>query len=969
MQTFINELSTRLLKNHPDDLSQVCVVLPGRRAGLYLKKALATSAGKTLWSPDVFSIEDFLSHISDFIPIDQTELLFELFEIHKQIEQGQAQDFGSFSRLGQMMLADFNEIDLHLVDASVLFDYLSEVKLIEKWNPDGTPLTPTEQNYISFFRSLNNYYQQLREKLEKNKNAYQGLIYRRVAEGIETSAPKLAWTKIYFAGFNALTRAEQKIISFLKNSQIAELIWDADEYYLTDKNQEAGEFLRKQIQLGGIKGNEEVSHNFKVSEKKIFIYGTPGMVGQAEAAGKIIQRYANNSNPGSDSSDTNPKNTALVLADENLLIPVLNSLPEATGEFNITMGYPFKLTPAYTFVVFLFRLYENAARYSATTSGGERGFYHRDILRLLQHSLLNQLSGISDLLAKIKNKKQVFYTPDEILDFTDQSGINNDELIHTIFAAINPAPGEALLIAEKTIRLLEEHIQSQNKNQKLNEEASLLLEYLFHVSILIKRISELHEKYRSIDTLKTLRDLFRQLSASARLPFTGEPLRGIQIMGMLETRTLDFERVILLSANEGTLPRASVAHSLIPFDIQTEMGLPTHQQKTAVFAYHFYRLLQRAGEVHLIYDNNDAKSGGGEKSRFIYQILNELRQYNPKIQIIETSEAVPPPQMAAPQPIVVEKTEPVYQSLLQKSAAGLAPTSLNQYRRCPLQFYFKNVAGIRENDEVEENLEFKTIGSIVHQVLEDLFTPFVKKTIQPADIEKMKGESQKYIESALASHYAHGQVKYGKNRLIYEVIKNYINAYLNFELDELAALSKNKGTLQIIGLEQRLQSENMAGELGMAEENPVILKGVIDRLDLWNDTLRIIDYKTGKVENPSELQIANWEDLDDGHKNDKVFQVLMYAWLCRREMQMPGKKTEGGVISLPKLTNKFIKFGVKENSRATPEENIDEEKLEHFEQYLLEMLSKMLDPATPFVQTTRIETCRLCDFKSLCKRT
>lgn len=957
MQTFLDEVAQRIYQNHEDHLQDICVVLPNRRAGLFLKRALSKAAGKTIWSPDIFSIEDFLIRISGFNKLDNIALTFELYEIHKEIEGEEARDFEQFARWGQVMLADFSETDMHLIDARQLYGYLNEVKAIEKWNPDGRPLTKAERDYLAFYQSLYRYYEKLQQKLTAGKTAYQGLIYRLAAEHIETLSANSSWQKIYFAGFNAITRSEEEVIDYLVEQKNAEIIRDVDEYYLHDPNQEAGEFLRRQLKKTGREKFGPVQTFLKDSSKNIRIHGIPWKEGQALQAARVLDRLA-----GENPDDRD--NIAVVLADESLLLPVVNALPDSAGQFNITMGYPLRFTPPFGFVMVLLRMFENEARFARLEQNKSKGFYYRDILRVIRHSMVSGFYDPAAHIAEIGSSKQVFYQSEEIREMFSDSPLQ--EFVNIIFAKSLPEPQEVSEIISQLTGHFRMKFQEALKNNPGDREPALQLEYLYHTAIVNKRVQELNEQYHAVISLSTLRDLFRQLSQITRLPFSGEPLRGVQIMGMLETRNLDFKKVILLSANEGILPASTMANSLIPYDIQVEMNMPTHNQKNAVFAYHFYRLLQRADEVHIIYNTESDELGGGEKSRYIRQIESELPRYNPKIKIHESVESLPPPEKLTDRVIEIPKTGNIFESLLERAAKGLAPTSLNQYRRCPLQFYFKYVAGLKETDEVEENLEHKTIGSVVHKVFEDLYKPFTGKIVNADDIRQMKDKTDEMIAAALEEFYQKGQVQFGKNRLLYEVIRNFIASFLDFDSGFVEQTAKANIFLTIVGLEDKVISENLASLFQVPEGSEIILKGVIDRIDKLGNNLRIIDYKTGKVASASDLSISGWEDFEDGDKKDKAFQVMLYAWLYNRSKQEPVQGLTAGIISLPVLSNGLMNFAVREGRKKT--EEIDAEMLENFELYLLTLLREIFDTSVPFTQTDNRETCHYCDFREICGR-
>ncbi|NCA84384.1 MAG: PD-(D/E)XK nuclease family protein, partial [Clostridia bacterium] len=897
MKTFLERVARAIIDTDGDQLDKVCVVMPNRRAGLFLRKHIATLAGRTVWSPDFYAVDDFYARISGFALADPVVVDFELYEIHRRIEKEKAQPFGEFIKWGHVLQTDFSDIDAHLVDARSIFGYLTEVKVIEKWNltPDG--LTAAVRDYLRFYSSLYEYYRQLADNLAATGSAWPGRMYRFAAENIIEIAEALPWKKIYFAGFNALTTAEEVVMKYLLTEGKATLLPDADHYYLDDPGQEAGIFLRKQMRIFGKQYFEASSNCFAdAPPEKIQVHGVAGLSGQAVHAGTLLQQWL--ATQGASAAGQ----MAVVLADEQLMMPVLNALPENLPAFNVTMGYPLISTPQYSFLVYLLKMHENKKRFETTTKTASQGFHYNDVLRLLQHPLPAQVFDPASLVGAIRKSNQTFYSPNDVRSLMENLQPKDDQnsadmptqLIRLVFGAIGDEPAKMLAVAGDIVNFFRNHYKNKSAKKQSADTDELQLEYLFNIALLLTRINDLNARYGTIDSIKSLREVFTAIARTQRLPFSGEPLRGAQVMGLLETRSLGFEKVILLGANEGKLPAAKSNDSYIPADIRAEYKLPTVTQKAAVYAYHFYRLLCGAQEVHILYNTNqDADSK--EQSRFIRQIVHELPRYNPAIKIEEAIATAPPPSAGSDRILEVQKTESVMAQLTAKASRGLSPTSLNDYRKCSLRFYLKNIAGLKEPDEVQETIDHRIIGNMVHNVLEVLYTKIKGKRLITADISSLQPQVEIVMQEALLKEYQQGQVEWGRNKLLIEVIRKFIDDFL---VSEIKLVTAQPEALQIVGLEQKVALDVEVASHGKMAK----IHGVIDRIDLLNGMIRIIDYKTGNVSGASELRIKSWEDLWQGDKHDKVFQVLLYAWLYTRTGHHQGGDFEAGIISMRKLS-------------------------------------------------------------------
>jgi ATP-dependent helicase/nuclease subunit B len=964
MERFLDKVSRHIIQKYPDDLAGLCIVLPNRRAGLFLKKSLIASGSKTIWSPDIFSIEDFLAQISGLTPSDPIGLLFDFYEIHQQIEGVKAQSFDDFVQWGQVLLSDFNEIDKHLADAAGLFNYLSEAKAIEKWSPGNPHLSEAVKNYLRFYRSLNDYYHALRSHLESSQTAYQGLIYRKVAEQIEKIAPALKWKKIIFAGFNALTASEKKITTVLVNLNLAEMLWDADKYYLDNPNQEAGLFLRKELQTTHKEEFKWISDDFTNKPRKIVNCGVPKNLGQARYAANVLMKWSEEAVKYNVPVEKSLTDAAVVLADENMLFPLLSSLHDETPHFNVTMGYPVRFTIAFQFFSILIRVYENAERFLSVNDRKSKGFYYADLLKFLKHPWFRYFVNVDPVVLSIKQSNRSFYNPSQLADLVKEQPENARDLFEKIFGEAHPTPAMILENIGALITALKMVFSEKDIHNEDEGTINFDLEYLYQFSKINNRLKDLMAKYQSVQQVKTLKKLFDYILRMTNIPFEGEPLQGLQVMGMLETRTLDFNKLILLSVNEGTLPSASYGNSFIPYDIQREFGLPVIHEKNAVFAYHFYRLLQRAGEVHLVYNTESDALGGGEPSRFIHQLIHELPKYDPLNTIEQVSLGFSLPEFNTAPEIVIEKDSPVYDKLLKKANSGLSPTSINRYKSCPLKFYFSEIAEIQAPDEVEETLEMQSIGSIVHEALDVLYKPFLNAAITDENIEQMKQDAGLAMAAAFEKYYSGGDISYGRNRLISEVIKNFITNFLDTERAFLETITRQNKHLTILNLEEVFKASIT---LDNTDKNVVNLKGFIDRVDRIDDMVRIIDYKTGRVES-KEFYFESFEQFAVSASSDKSFQVLMYAWLYDQNHRQPYPRYQSGVISMRHLSGGVFSFGLKENRRALPDVIIDPEKLQLFEGIMRTILNEMFDQALPFGQTDDLSVCKTCDFREICSR-
>ncbi|MFZ4398669.1 MAG: PD-(D/E)XK nuclease family protein [Bacteroidales bacterium] len=942
MKTFLQKTADYIFDNYQNNLEDVCIILPNRRASLYVKKFISERSQKNIFSPQIFAVEDFIAAISDKVIIDNISLIFELYNIHLDLEKNEARSFEEFMSMGEMMLHDFNEIDLYLVNAESLFSFLSETKAISLWNLDGKELTPFQKKYLKFYNSLYTYYNLLNERLLSRNQSYQGNLYRFVADNIADRILHIKWKHLIFAGFNALTTSEETIIKFLTKEGIAKTLWDADDYYLNNSQQEAGKFMRRYSESWLNSNFEWISNNLKTEQKKINIIGVPMKIGQVKYAGNLLTDIYNKRG--------NIENTALVLNDENLLIPMLHSVPEEIKAFNVTMGLAFKHAVLFNLVDSILLMHENRVRL-ANPEKGQNGFYFKDISKVLSHPYLVNEFKFEGIVKSIGISNRIFYDSAEMIKKI-QSVIPADDFVISYLFLIWETPKDAINHLKALVDRL--HLRFKSDDKHFLED-----EYLYHFAQLLFQLDSLPEMHQSFITVRTFRKIFSRLAALTSIPFYGEPLEGLQIMGMLETRTLDFDNVVMLSVNEGILPASRSFNSFIPLDIKHQFGLPDYADKDAIFAYHFYRLLQRAENVYILYNTEADEFSGGDMSRFIYQIINELPKYNPNIIINEQLLNISASDSLQNKPVIIIKNDVIQKQLNEMAKKGFSASGLNTYINCSLQFYFRNVAGIDELEETEETIEANTLGSVVHDVLAELYQPFIAKIISADDVKLMIPKVDVLTDKYFKEWYKDGDISFGINLLTVKMAKVFIVNLLKTEAIQINKMANENTFLTINMLEQKLEC---ILDCFINEDVPFLkLKGYVDRVDSTPDFIRIIDYKTGNTFQ-NELNLISPELLLTDSKFAKSMQLLIYALLYKKEHPENEKSIQAGIVSLRNQAKGFmnIKYGANDF--------LSDQHLKEFEEILSSLIHEIFDFELPFQQTENEDNCLYCSFKEICGR-
>lgn len=915
--TFLDSLVKVLYDKHLEHISNVCIVLPNKRAKVFLLEKIKNKSKEFLFAPQIISIEEFVQHLSGLRALDSIELIFDFYEVYCSLtSKDKQQTFEQFSNWGSTLLQDFNEIDRYLLDPAYVFSYLKDIEVLKRWELTLDDKTPLIEKQFEFWDKLPTYYENLSNHLLQKHAGYQGLIYREAIHNLEFYASQLQLHKVIFAGFNALNQAEEKIIQHLIALDKGEIYWDIDAVFLNDQQHDVGLFIRRfKNTWTHYKSNsfDWVVNEFSKS-KQIDIIGTSKAIGQAKIVSNIISELLDSG------QIQNLDKVAVVLGDENLLIPVLHSLPSSVESLNITMGYPAVTNPVQLLIAKLFKMHSNALQRDSNSYV----LYYKDVLDILTNAIVENYLESSSLVNSIKRNNYTFITQQKVIDLYGKS----NELFELLFLKWTDEPVAILQRINQILVLLKSYLDDSK------DEDKIIKTFLHAIYKVINKLISFCQNREYVDSVPVLQSIYKQIIDLAEVSFEGEPLSGIQIMGVLESRVLDFETVIITSMNEGKFPAGKSSNSFIPFDVKLEIGLPTFKEKDAIYTYHFYHLLQRAKRVFLLYNTESEGLDGGEKSRFITQLEVEKQPNHTLLHKI-IQPYVP---YVGTQLLTIEKSIKVQDRLKEiATGKGFSPSALTTYIRNPKQFYFQRVLSIQEADEVEENIALNTLGTIIHQSLELLYKPYLNQFLSLSDVDFMMALADDVVYGQFREVYKEGEVNKGKNLLAFEVAKRNISNFLKEE----KRLLENGDAVKILALETKLERILTHESLPY----PVKIAGNVDRIEIRNNVLRIIDYKTGKVEQ-NQLRISEWLDLTKMIKNDKMIQLLCYAFLY--EENASPFQLQAGIVSFKNMKAGFMPFGFKNGKLI--EEVITKDIMNAFLEELTLLVAEILNPSIPFVE-------------------
>ncbi len=915
-------------------MDSLLVVIPNRRGALYLKKHLGNLVNGFEWVPEIMAAENFIETLSGLPTGGELTLTFDLYEAYREVLQGDAVSFEQFLRWAPQVMQDFNEVDRYLVPAETVFDNLKDIKEIENWSLSGEDLSPMQISYLRFMQNMGKVYKELKKNVLARNYGWQGLSYRLAYEKLNSEGYKLPYKKIILAGFNAVNLAEERIISYLVKQKIAELLWDADNYYVKNHEQEAGIFLRKHLaKYKPVAGF--VTENLSQMQKDVDITGVAGRMAQVAAAAQIIEDTI--------AGNSALEKTAVVLCDETLLLPMLSVLPKAVRSVNVTLEYPAAITP-------LFDLYEHLLQMQVNKkdSAKESAFYFKEVLAVLHNPFFADLwddhSFIKQIIRKLNRSNAVYIRTGLLKSWFGE----HFKVAEDLFGGFPSAYEAVKHFCKVNERIIEKLHAKANRSIELETALAFMKE--------LNTLRSALEKHPEIN-LRGLSVLLRQVLAGSGIPFYGEPLSGLQIMGVLETRTLDFDNVIMLSVNEGVLPSGKTANSFIPDDLKRHLHMPLHGEKDAIYSYHFYRILQRAKNISLIYNTETDTFGKGEKSRFITQLVAEWKKKNPLVNISENILSLPVTAAGQNYGVSIEKKENVLSKLLEKAQSdkGLSPTSFNTFKECSLKFYLRFIANVREADEVEEDIEASAMGNIIHKALEELYKPVLGTNLTVQDLEAMKKQAPAFAQKYFEEYYEESADENGKKALALHVIKKYIQDMLNFEKKEIEKLGKQQ--VFVKHLEKELNAE-----LILPDGKKIKIQGKSDRIDDVHGVLRIVDYKSSVNSTKDKFDITLLDEVFTNVKFSKALQLLTYAWLAWKEKLAPAEKIRPCIIAF-RAEKKLYSLVQGKN-----ELNFTDSYFLEFEEKLKNFVAGFFDPSKKFEPTSDTDMCEFCGYKMICNR-
>lgn len=959
MESFLKLVAADLYKHTEGNLAHTAVVFPNKRAGLFFNEYLAQESDSPIWSPAYVSISELFRSLSPWEVGDPVKLVCELYKIFRRETQS-TETLDDFYFWGEMLISDFDDADKNKVDTDKLFSNLQDLRNIMDdytfiddeqeeairqffQNFSIERRTALKERFISLWDVLGNIYKGFRESLASQNIAYEGMMYRHVIEHLDVD--KLPYEKYVFVGFNVLNKVEHTLFTQLKDVGKAVFYWDYDEFYMKENRQavthEAGEFIRRNLRDFPSPLSGELFKNLSKPKEVHYIASST-----ENAQARYLPQWIRNN------LTTPEKETAVVLCNEALLQPVLHSLPAEVKHVNITMGFPFSQTPVYSFLIALLELHTHGFNFKS----GRYTF--QSVVTLLKHPYTRQLTGQAELLEKELTRNNRFYPlPGEL---------GKDEFLTRLFTPLSGNLNLCIRLSETLQQVAGIYQANTSGTEDTDAFNQLYRESLFKAYTTINRFRTLIEEDELTVQSETFRRLLVKVLSATNIPFHGEPAIGMQVMGVLETRNLDFRHLVLLSVNEGQLPKSGGDSSFIPYNLRKAFGMTTIEHKIAVYAYYFYRLLQRAERITLMYNTSSDGLNRGEWSRFMLQFLIEWPHPITR-QFLEAGQS---PQGTSP--ITVEKTPDVMrrmQSLFDVRAnpkAKFSPSALNYYLDCPLKFYYRYVAGLSAPDEVSAEIDSATFGSIFHYAAEHIYKDLTThgKVINKEALETLlrnEVKLQDYVDTAF-------------KKLFFNVPQNEKPEYNGVQLINSAVIARY--------LKQLLQNDLryapftfIASEMEVDEPIDIqtpkgVIKsrigGIIDRMDSKDGTLRIVDYKTGgDADTPPHVESLF---IPDKKRSNYVFQTFLYAAImCRKQ---PTMKIAPALLYIHRAATETYSPVIQMGEPRKPKEAVEDfSKYEkEYRERLQGLLEEIFNPEKSFTQTEIIEKCTYCDFKALCKR-
>ena len=957
MKPFLYQVASLFYEKWGAEVSRLAFVFPNRRTGLFFQKYLSEVADIPLFSPTILTINDLFIQLSGKQSADRISMLFTLYDIYIR-QSGSTETFDEFLYWGEMLLNDFDDIDKYMANARMLcsnvtdlreiendFDFLSDEQIAairsfwSSFYPRGD--TPNQQQFLAVWQVLYDLYEEFRATLGAEGKGYEGMIFREVVESMERGeSPDLPYEQIVFVGLNALSVSEERFLAQLQKRKIADFYWDYVSDKVTDPDNKASYFVSRNRK--SFPSSMKLPPEEKV-KTEIEVIGIPSGIGQAKHVYTLLSDWCKEAEMSSEEA----LRTAVILPDEHLLIPVLNAIPEQIRRINVTMGYPLAGTPVASLIEYILALQKNVRYIDRNPL-----FYFRDVLPVLNHRYILSTSPeiISSLVKEITENNKIYISHTEL---------GKTPLLEILFTPVTGVEA----FSDYLIKVLEElnkvmsALSDEEEEDAPQRTNDLEQEFIFHYFTTVNRMKEVMKDARIEMKIDTFFRLLKRVTDTITIPFHGEPLSGLQIMGVLETRALDFDRLIILSMNEGIFPQRKAANSFIPYNLRRGFGLPTYEHQDSVWAYHFYRLIERASHVSLLYDTRSNGLQTGEVSRFVHQLHYHYEvPMRDKLVVYNVSSSKTPP-------LAVPKREDIMRRLDAYRKGGskaISASAINTYLDCPLKFYFSVVEGIREEEEVSETIESDVFGSILHKVMEELYKPFQGKMVT-VDLLKAIRKDTALLTGAIARAFASEFFKTevvrsltGQNYLIGEMIRKYVEKILERD-GKLTPFVYIESERKINGL------------ISLSDHSEIRLKGFIDRVDEVRDAIRIIDYKSGS----GTTTFSSIESLFNKEEKDRakaVMQVFMYCWMYAHFTENKGKTIQPGIYYVRSLFSDPFDPSVYHRIERGKSEKVEDFSgyAQAFEEGLRGCLDEIFNPEIPFTQTPTGKACSYCPFKGIC---
>ncbi len=955
MEYFLERIARSLRDEFGESLNRHCLVFPGRRAGLYMLKYLSRNLDRPVWAPTTCTINELFRKFSDMQVASAEMLLFELYRSYLSLRKD-AGSFDDFYFWGDMLLNDFDDTDKYIADAAQLFGNVKDLREIDArfgslteeqaaiirrfWlNFEISKPTDQKSGFISLWSVMNDLYAGFRKALREQNLGYEGMIFRDVAErnGSELSG-SFPSDIVHFIGFNALNNCEKRLMTALKNEGKARFYWDYDSSFIENGNHNsAGFFMTENLKLFGNDMPADWNYNTLISSvgAKRTVIETSSDITQVKLVPEFLSKLE-------DLNSSNAHHTAIVLSDETLLVPLLSSLPGDTTDINITMGYPLRQTLVFTLVRDMMDLQRSAREHN-----GSSLFYSPGVLNILRHPLISCTLDDADinLIESFRSANKAWLTADDFVS----SG-----LMARIFSRHHDPLKLSAWFRDVLSIIAGKQLEDEDQS-----ETNIRNEFIYRVVLSLNRLESILVNSDFKLSSETYLKLLERLLRSQAVPFSGEPLSGIQVMGILETRALDFRNLIILSVNEGVMPALSSSASFIPFSLRQAFGLPSVNHQESIYAYHFYRLLQRAENVILCYNSNSEGLRSGEMSRFLTQ-MNFNKVLKPEFRNVGFEIRTP-----GVQPSSLPRTEEHIRLLNERFLAGkgrvLSPSAMNTWLNCRMKFFYRYIKDIAEPEVPAEDIDPAIFGNILHTLMKQLYAGYTGKTISPAvleDISRNDALLHNTISSSIQKEFRDGaEVPVTGNELIVrEVLHTYVKRILLSD--------KSIAPFTMLHLEEYFDfSIAVPADKG---EIHVRTGGYADRIDRINGITRIVDYKTGFV---GEF-ICSVDDLfeeDRMKESDGWLQVLLYceAWYRKN----PGSTVIPSIYKIKKMTGK--PFNDRLVIREGKTDNLIDDYRDIRDQFvsgISELIAKIFSKDEPFNMTEELSKCRYCPYNVLCSR-